>query len=91
MRNSHGAFKRHAGKLQGAEARRNAEAVADVALAIAEHLVVDGENQRIVIRFLRALGQFAGEAAILEDEDLHPARRDAGLPPDPRWCRPNHG
>ena len=78
MRQSHGSFSAMPASSAGAEARRDAEAVADVALAVAEHLVVDGEHQRVVAGRCGALGELAREAAVAEDEDLHPARRGAG-------------
>ena len=71
-------LERHGQIFRRPEARRDGEAVADVALAVAEHLVVDGEHQRIVAAGRRALGQLAREAAVAVDEHLHPARRGAG-------------
>ena len=59
------------------EARRDREAVADIALAIAQHLVVDGQHERVVIGGLAPARPFRGEAAIPVDEHLHPARRGA--------------
>ena len=73
-----GRLQRHAGEVGGSEARRDLEAVADVALAVADELVVGGEDQRVVARSCGALGEFAGEAAVAEDEHLHPARGGAG-------------
>ena len=54
------------------------EAVANVALAIAEELIVDSQHQRIIAARRRAPGELTGEAPVLVDEDLHPARRCAG-------------
>ena len=78
MRSSHAALVAAASVPADAEARRDGEAVADVALAIAEQLVVDGQHQRVISGGLGALGHFAGEAAVRVDEDLHPARRRPG-------------
>ena len=47
------ALDRHRRELRRPEARRDRETVADVALAVARHLVVDGQHQRIVIRRAR--------------------------------------
>src|SRR5439155_2055834 len=54
------------------------EAVAQVALALAEQLVVDGEDEAVIARRPGALDELAGEAAVAVDEDLHPARRRLG-------------
>jgi len=43
----------------------------------ADDLVVDGEDDRVVIRRRRSFGKLAGEAAVAEDEHLHPARGGA--------------
>ena len=67
-----------AGELGEVEPRRDGEAVPDVALAVSDQLVVDGEHQRVVVGRRGALGELAGEAAVLVDEDLHPARRGPG-------------
>ena len=72
-----GKLERHAGKSDGTEARRDGEAVAQVALAIAGELIVDREHERVIRRGGGAFGELAGEAAIPIDEDLHPARRGA--------------
>ena len=58
--------------------RRDREAVANIALAVAEHLVVDGQHKGVVLRRFRPLDHFAREAAIGVDEYLHPARRRPG-------------
>ena len=65
-------------RLRRPETRRDREAVPDVALAIAEKLIVGGQNQSVIADRRSPLGQFAREASILVDEDLHPARRGAG-------------
>ena len=51
-------------RVAGGEPRRDREAVADVALAIAQHLVVGGQHQRVVARRLRRARRSAGQAAV---------------------------
>ena len=64
MRQSQPHLQRHLGDRRRAEARRDGEAVADIALAVAEELVVDGQHERVVAGGRGALGQLAGEAAV---------------------------
>ncbi len=59
------------------EARRDGEAVADVTLAVAQELVIGGQYDGVIAGGLGPIDEFAGEAAILVDEDLHPSRRHA--------------
>ena len=73
------------------EARRDREAVAQVALAVAQHLVVRGQHQRVEAGGLRALGEGAGQLAVAVHEHLHPARRRRPAPADPRSCRSRRG
>ncbi len=54
--------------------RRDREAVAQIALALAEYLVVDGQHQRPVAGRLGALGKRPGEAPIAIEEHLEPFR-----------------
>jgi hypothetical protein len=56
------------------EARGDRKAVDEVALALAQQLVVDGQHERVVAGCARTVGQLTREAAVPVDEDLHPAQ-----------------
>ena len=62
------------------DAGRDHEAVHQIALALAQHLVVDGQDQRPIAGGLRPLGERPGEAAVAIHEVLEPqpARDFAG-------------
>ena len=66
------------GDPREARRRRDGEAVPQVALPVADELVVDRQDEAIVACRLRPLRQFPREAPVLVDEDLHPPRRGAG-------------
>ena len=72
-------LERHVGDLAGREAGRDDEAVADVALAVAENLRVDCDDQGLVACRRRALRHLVGEPAVSVNVGLEPARLDAGL------------
>ena len=57
-----------------ADFRRHRHAVLEVAVALAEHLQVDGEHQRIAFGPDRALQDVFGEAAVLDHIELEPER-----------------
>ena len=57
-----------------ADPRRDHEAVLEVALALAQHLIVDGEDQRPIAGRLGTLGERAGQAAVAVHEVLEPER-----------------
>src|ERR1700704_1987854 len=54
--------------------RGNGHAVPEVAMALAEHLQVDREDQRAALRCCGALDQRLDEAAVLHDVELEPER-----------------
>ena len=54
--------------------RRHRHAVLDVAMALAEHLQIDGEHQRAAFRGRGALDQGADEAAVADHIELEPER-----------------
>ena len=59
-------------KTAGAEAQRKRHAVAHVAVAAGGHLVVDGEHEAVITGLFGARREFGGDAAVLEQKDLHP-------------------
>ena len=65
----------HAGQSGNPETWRYGEAIANVALAVAEKLIVDGQNECVIAGFRGALGELAGKCPVPVDEYLHPARR----------------
>ena len=82
MRQSQGSRSARSRPLRERGPRRDGEAVAQVALALAQHLVVGGQHEAVVARGLRPLGEEPGEAAVAVHEDLHPFR--ARTRPRPR-------
>ena len=54
--------------------RRHRHAVLDVAVALAEHLQIDGEHQRAAFGRRGARHQFADKAAVAHDVELEPER-----------------
>ena len=70
---------RHVEDFAGGHRGRNDEAVADVSLAVAEELGVDGHDQPFVAARRRALGHLLRQPAVLEDVGLEPEGPDAGL------------
>ena len=65
-------MQRHVEQAAEFEARRNGKAVAQVALALAQHLVVDGQYQSLESRGMRPLRERLRQAAILVGKHLHP-------------------
>jgi hypothetical protein len=59
-------------KIAAAELQRHGEAVAQIALTPARHLIVDGHHQRLVAAGMRTLDERVREPAIAIDEHLHP-------------------
>ena len=57
-----------------ADFRRHRHAVLDVAVALAEHLQIDGEHQRVAFRRRRARQDVLGEAAVVDHVKLEPER-----------------
>ena len=57
-----------------ADFRRHRHAVLDVAVALAEHLQIDGQHQRVAFGLRRAVEDRLGEAAVLDDVELEPER-----------------
>ena len=70
---------RHVGDLPRGHSGWNDKSVADIALAVAEELGVDGHDQRLVPGRRRALRHLACEPPIPVDVGLEPAGLDAGL------------
>ena len=58
--------------------QRKRHAVAGVAVAARHHLIVDGEDERLVTGRRRAGREFRGEATILIEKHLHPFRSRRG-------------
>ena len=64
----------HVDGASGGEPRRNGEAVPDVAVALAQHLQVDGEHEGAAPGRRGALDQSLHETAITHDIELEPER-----------------
>ena len=69
-----GRLGRHVDDVLDADFRRHGHAVLDVAVALAEHLQIDGEHQHIALRRHRAPQEVLREAAVLDHVELEPER-----------------
>ena len=69
-----GRLGRHVDDVLEADFRRHRHAVLDVAVALAEHLQVDGEHQRVALGRHRARQDVLGEAAVADHVELEPER-----------------
>ena len=61
------------------EARRYGEAVANIALALADELVVYGQYQGVITGLRCAFDELCGEVAFAIDKNLHPAWAGCGF------------